>query len=333
MSELPLVQVLLPVFNSEDYIEACLDSLLQQTYKNFSVLILDDCSNDATAAKILPYLKDERFHISQNDKNIGIIPSRNILLAAATAEFIAFMDADDICMPDRLAEQVSYMVSHSDIAVVGSWYKRFGANDGEVRPPTDPVKIKAALKLDNVVCNPSVLIRREIIVKGGFLFDIAYQGAADYKFFYDIAQHHMISNLPMFLLAYRTHAKQESSLNNDRQKKAHAKVVENAWADMGVDIMFSTLQPLVWPHQASSESLLSAGRCVANTCEKSLLTDRMLEGEIKAFIELRLKSFCRQHGIKGLIAYLRTLGFRQLVKGRNMGLSFTCDCIKKQFLH
>ncbi|PXF32384.1 hypothetical protein WH50_04635 [Pokkaliibacter plantistimulans] len=333
MNESPLVQVLLPVFNSEDYIEACLDSLLKQTYVKFSVLILDDCSTDSTVKKILPYLNDGRFRLLRNERNIGIIPSRNVLLKEATADFVAFMDADDICMPDRFAEQVNYMLRHPHISVVGCWYKRFGAVDGEVRPPVEPLKIKAALRLDNVICNPSVLIRREIIVEGGFFFDIAYQGAADYKFFYDIAQHHMIANIPKFLLAYRTHAQQESSLNNDRQKKAHARVVENAWADMGVEVKFSVLQPLVWPHQASSASLLSAGRCVANLFKKTLITDRALEGEIKAFIELRLKSFCRQHGIKGLIAYLRTLGFRQLVKGRNIGLSFTCDCIKKQFLH
>jgi glycosyltransferase involved in cell wall biosynthesis len=110
MSESNLISVLLPVYNCEQYVEKAIQSILDQTYTNFELLIIDDYSNDNSAEIINNFTKfDDRVSVIRNDDNLGITKSLNKLLSLAKGEFIARQDADDISQKERFHLQLDFL--------------------------------------------------------------------------------------------------------------------------------------------------------------------------------------------------------------------------------
>ena len=115
--------VLLPVWNAEKYLRECLDSILDQSYRDFVLFACDDGSTDSSLAILREYAAgDARVRILVNPHNQGIVATRNHLLAEIpeNVDFAAWIDADDVMFPDRLKRQLDYLDSHSEIGGVGS---------------------------------------------------------------------------------------------------------------------------------------------------------------------------------------------------------------------
>ena len=104
-----LVSVIMPSFNTVKYIEKSIESVLNQTYKNLELIIVDDCSTDNTDEIIKPLLSDKRIKYIKNEKNSGAAVSRNKAMAAAQGKWIAFLDSDDIWEKDKLEKQIDFM--------------------------------------------------------------------------------------------------------------------------------------------------------------------------------------------------------------------------------
>ena len=111
----PLVTVLMPVFNGEVFLKIAIDSILNQTFSNFELLIIDDFSTDDTLA-ILKSYNDKRIKVIENEKNIGVTKSLNRGLKIARGKYIARMDADDVIHPDRLLAQSAFLSGHTAVA-------------------------------------------------------------------------------------------------------------------------------------------------------------------------------------------------------------------------
>lgn len=107
-----LVSIVMPSYNSEKYIKDSIQSVLDQTYINWELLIVDDCSSDKTV-DIIKSFKDERIKFFQNDKNSGAAVSRNKALREAKGKWIAFLDSDDMWLPTKLEEQLEFMISNN----------------------------------------------------------------------------------------------------------------------------------------------------------------------------------------------------------------------------
>lgn len=106
------ISIITPVFNDEGFIEQTIECVLNQTYSNFELIIIDDCSPD-NSMDIVQTFKDERIRIIHNQKNEGAAYSRNVGIAAATGDYIAFLDGDDLWEPDKLEKQLSFMLEHN----------------------------------------------------------------------------------------------------------------------------------------------------------------------------------------------------------------------------
>ena len=106
-----LVSVIMPNYNSEKYVEATVKSVLAQTYQNWELLFVDDCSTD-NSLEIVRSFNDDRIKILQNDVNSGAAISRNYALREAKGKWIAFLDSDDLWEPDKLSRQICYMVDN-----------------------------------------------------------------------------------------------------------------------------------------------------------------------------------------------------------------------------
>lgn len=104
-----LVSIIMPSFNTGKYITETIESVLAQSYKNWELIIVDDCSSDNTDEIVSTYLSDDRIHYLKNEKNSGAAFSRNTALREAKGKWIAFLDSDDLWMPEKLEKQIDFM--------------------------------------------------------------------------------------------------------------------------------------------------------------------------------------------------------------------------------
>lgn len=104
-----LVSIIMPSYNTADYIEASIESVRHQTYENWELIIVDDCSSDNTDEVVRPFLSDRRIRYLKNEQNSGAAISRNRALREAKGKWIAFLDSDDLWLPEKLEKQVSFM--------------------------------------------------------------------------------------------------------------------------------------------------------------------------------------------------------------------------------
>ena len=124
----PLVSVAMPAYNSEEYVKQAIDSVLAQTFSDFELIIVNDGSSDRSKEIILSYT-DERIRYLENEKNLGIVKTRNRCIANAAGKYIAVLDNDDIALPFRLEEQVRFLEANSDYGVCGSFYRIIDSED------------------------------------------------------------------------------------------------------------------------------------------------------------------------------------------------------------
>lgn len=104
-----LVSVIMPSYNTANYVEASIESVRHQTYENWELIIVDDCSTDNTDEKVRPFLTDGRIRYLKNEQNSGAAISRNRALREARGKWIAFLDSDDLWVPEKLEKQVAFM--------------------------------------------------------------------------------------------------------------------------------------------------------------------------------------------------------------------------------
>lgn len=152
------------VYNGEKYIRESIESILNQTYKNFELIICDDGSKDKSLEIINEYQKkDNRIIVIKNEKNLGLAASLNNSIKMAKGEYIARMDCDDIAVENRLEKQVDFLDKHEEYAFVGSSVKLFDNNGvwGERINPADLPKELVFTK--QPIVHPTTMIRRNVL--------------------------------------------------------------------------------------------------------------------------------------------------------------------------
>lgn len=214
MSVTPLVSVLMPAFNAEQYIAQAINSVLQQTYPHFELLILNDGSTDQTA-KIIDQFNDERIikiHLTQNK---GLVNARNQLVSVAKGDYIAFLDADDIAFPSRLELQVYFLKSRKADICGGAHYSLYEGN-GKIKSSKQRYSdsdIRALITICSPLCNPAVMGRADIFKKHPYMPGKDY--AEDYSLWAELAlAGYHFANLREKLITYRIHNRQTSQVQN-----------------------------------------------------------------------------------------------------------------------
>ena len=201
---LPLISVLMPVFNCRQTVAEAIESVLAQTLGDFELIAIDDGSTDDSARVISEIAaRDARVRVIRQ-QNRGVGAALNAALDLARGKFVARMDADDRTMPDRFARQVAFLDEHPEVAVVGGWHRTFGgAENRVVEFPTDPARLKATLLFRNAISHPTVMMRREELLANGWRYQNRPRFPEDYDLWVTIAQRRQLANLPVVLLDYR----------------------------------------------------------------------------------------------------------------------------------
>jgi glycosyltransferase involved in cell wall biosynthesis len=201
-----LISVLLPCYNSERYISEAIQSIIEQTYTHFELLILDDGSTDNTIS-IISEFKDKRIVLLCESENKGIVYQLNKGIEHAKGEFIARMDADDVSFPERFQKQVDFLEDRKNqkIHVLGTDAISIGlSNKPIIHENYLPKQISFMLNFKCPILHPTVMIRKRVFVSG-----LRY--SEDYKYAEDYALWRMLDNgsnmaiLTDQLLMYRIH--------------------------------------------------------------------------------------------------------------------------------
>ncbi len=206
MISAPKVSVLMCVYNGSLYLQEAIDSILGQTFGDFEFVIVDDGSEDQTPT-ILDRCLDHRIVRVRNDCNAGLTRSLNIGLAFCHGEYVARQDADDISLPDRFRQQVSFLEHHMDTAVVGCAYTQVyvdGRPEQIIEMPLDSETIRDQLWYSHAFCHGSVMMRRASLEDVGG-YDERFQTAQDRDLWLRIAERYSLANLPSNLYRLRIH--------------------------------------------------------------------------------------------------------------------------------
>lgn len=225
VSSAPKITVLMPVYNCELYIEEAIDSILNQTYSNFELLLIDDGSTDATVGRIKQY-SDSRIKLIEKPINSGLTNSLNLGIQIAKGKYIARMDGDDISVLDRFEKQVHFLENNDKVILCGGWFRIIGSNK-VVKLPENDSEIKCYLLRGNCIAHPSVMLRKEALDGMEEVYDIAKEPAEDYDLWTRLAFKGELYNLPEVLLDYRTHGNQVSNRQNEVQRKIDVIIKRN----------------------------------------------------------------------------------------------------------
>jgi len=222
-SSVPKVTVLMSVYNGEKYLREAIDSILDQTFCDFEFLIINDGSTDSSTDIIRSY-DDSRIRLIENEKNIGLTRSLNKGLKLARGEYIARMDADDISLPDRLEEQVSFLDEHKNVAIVsssvifinscgkkvGSW--NLAANSDEIK--------KIFLKDQNQIAHPFSMYKKKCVEKVG-MYREEFEVAQDVDLWMRMIEQYDIANIKETLGMHRIGQNSISANKGKMQRLMH----------------------------------------------------------------------------------------------------------------
>lgn len=240
----PTVSVVMKVYNGERFLREAVDSVLSQTYTDFELLVIDDGSTDHSVEIIQSY-DDERIHLLQNEKNMGLCATQNKVIDAARGKYIAVLDCDDISYPTRLSEQVAYLDEHIDTIMCGTF--RNDIVDGKECFFREPVQMDNATLCFSLVfgnfffTHSSIMFRAKEYRENNLSYGPT-SIAEDYQIIVEMAKRYPIALIPKCLVGYRI----------DQQSISHRK--EKEITDAGRRVKTDYLESL--PVEESAKEIL-----------------------------------------------------------------------------
>jgi len=203
----PEISVITTVYNSSRFLDETILSVRKQSFSDFEFIIVNDYSADSSWEIIACHAaQDNRIIAVNNETNLGSLASRNKALAYARGKYIAVLDSDDVCLPNRFKTQYEYLQSHPDIALIGAGAEIINEDSqiiGHKHPSTDADNMKYLLLLRNPIIHSSVMLRKPAMDIVG-RYNSNYLHAEDYQLYVSlVSAHYRIANLPQVLIKYR----------------------------------------------------------------------------------------------------------------------------------
>ena len=212
---LPKVSVMVPVYNAEDYIEECLDSILNQDYKNIEIVVSDDCSSDNTQEILIKkYRHHKNIILFLNKKNLGVTLNCNQALEATSGDFISLFAGDDVMKPLKIETQLNFMLQNPDVVLSYHPVEVFDSATGKILYVSNQSKREALNSFEDILVKAgipgacSIMIRRNALPIG--LYDIRLQIVSDWLFQLEISMKGRVAQITKTLARYRKHEKGES---------------------------------------------------------------------------------------------------------------------------
>lgn len=232
---MPKLTVIMPVYNGERFLKDSIDSVLNQTFEDFTLTILNDNSTDGTAAILDSYQnRDSRISIITKTKNEGPANLRNEGIEKSKTEFIALLDADDIALPSRFKKQIDFLTKNPNVGVCGTWFTFFGDQKNKVvKHAVTHDALKVQFLHSCGIGNPTVMFRKSVL--GNLRFEHRYVPAEDYGLWSQLIAKTKFHNLPESLLLYRWHDSNISQTKEENLRKAERLIKIKQLEQLGIN--------------------------------------------------------------------------------------------------
>jgi GT2 family glycosyltransferase len=279
----PRVSVLMTTYNGAAFIRESIDGVLAQTFSDFELVIVDDCSTDATPA-LLAACRDPRIRLIRPDRNLGVVGARNFGLGACRGVYIAAHDHDDLSLPERLATQVRTLDAHPEIVLAGTEVLLWMA-DGR-RLPTDhvpgatPALVGWMLHVDNPFTYSSVMLRADALQRLGAFMRPEAEPADDFDLYHRLLGIGGLARLDETLVTYRWHASNTTHTQAERMFDRASAILARSYA------------PWLGPDSDAAARLV-----VRHLSDRQPVRDVATLARLGGFLERLLTGFCRQHAV------------------------------------
>jgi glycosyltransferase involved in cell wall biosynthesis len=232
---MPKVSVIMPVYNGEKFVQDAINSILNQTFSDFELILINDGSNDSSLQVISSY-NDPRIVLINNIVNTGLPNVRNQGLYASRGEYIAWLDSDDISVPERLEKQVEFLDKNPQVGMCGAWIQMLGAgNNSVVQFPSDPEFIRAQMLFSNCFANSTTMMRAACTREINLRFDLSHHLSQDYGLWVRIPRHWKITNIPEVLTTYRLHSSQVTEIYKRKQIELSWEIQKEQLLALGIE--------------------------------------------------------------------------------------------------
>lgn len=218
----PIVSVIIPTFNRSNLLIAAINSVINQTFSDFELIVIDDASADNTKKKVAS-INDKRIKYLSHSKNSGVCAARNTGLKAAQGQYIAFLDSDDEWLPNKLEKQLAlFKNSPENVGVIYSWLQVINEQGHiiRIRKPDIRGDVNESLIYNNIIGTPSTVMIRAICFEPHLMFDKSLRCCEDWDLWLQISKNYKFEVISEPLALYRDHHEDKRGSTN------HATVVE-----------------------------------------------------------------------------------------------------------
>ena len=223
------VSIVVGAYNAAAFIDATIASILAQTYRDFELIVVDDASSDATVERVAAF-GDPRIRVIRNPTNIGVANTRNVGVDAASGEYLAMNDHDDLSLPTRLERQVEFLDERRDVllAATGIYSLRDRKRTAEEMPPSAHHVLRWRLMTHSPVCHSSICVRLAEMRRAALRYDPSCDFGDDFDLYHRTADAGRIATLQARLVVYRWHANNASYLRNAEMNARGARMLKRA---------------------------------------------------------------------------------------------------------
>jgi glycosyltransferase involved in cell wall biosynthesis len=323
----PLISVLLPVYNAEKYIEQAIYSILNQTFSDFELIIINDGSTDNSLA-VIQSITDKRIIII-NQENKGLIVSLNYGIDISKGEYIARMDADDIAFPTRFEAQLKLFSDNKKLGLCGTSTENFGAiSNQKIRSNNDQF-LKSYLLFGPPFAHPSIMMKRALLVQNNIRYDSNFMHCEDFALWSALKPYCSFSNVAEVLLKYRVHSEQVTNQFSSTVLEAHYQICCNNLTPLSINLRKEDFLAYIakQKHTSGLRYILEIYMSIIkNNKQLNQFNQHQLEHVIILRIEEQLTNY---YGVSGLLY----LGRNHLSLLRNISFFPTLvACIRRSII-
>lgn len=255
----PLVSILMPVYNQEQYLSESIESILSQSFTDFEFIIINDACTDSSPVIMDKYADlDNRIKIIKNTNNLGLTKSLNIALKEAKGKYLARQDGDDISYSNRLQKQFDFLEENTDVALVGIKYISININTGKRNCRDLPLKSEDMLNwIENAMVPMTMVMgRKDIFLEvGGYNEKIKY--AQDYALYHAVSRKYQLANISEPMAEISFHDENITVNKRDEQRGYILYVLENASSEMSFDEFYPECLNRAKKRQAFQDEIIA----------------------------------------------------------------------------
>jgi len=331
----PEISVIMSVYNGETYLEEAIESVLGQTFKNWELVVINDCSTDSTGKILEAFaLKDERIKVHTNEVNLRLPASLNKAISLSSGKYIARMDADDICLPQRLEKQYKFMEENTHVSMSSCRFmtvKNGVYMSGGAGGRCDNDALKTMLLVSNPILHPGVIAKSEVMKK--LNYDTTLTCTEDLELWTRMAMEGFkMEILPECLLIYRLHDKQITSTTLERQHtevvKIQQKYYETLFGKMDEDMLAFYISGIYFTEKPRVDKFLKYAKWLKTTAKEAMGINNINYALLEVLAEYKRCGVSKQEILKAMLKFNPLFLIKEIVRRKKEAKKDIEKCMK-----